>query len=223
MKLCAILEVRLFEGIVVLKSAIIANTFSVIQQLSKPTSNEITFRSKRKYDPTTNDNLSWEKYKEWSRLYHLDELVSLDGMLNKDVVAPNYDSEEDWKNIHVVDSVQTGFYNTLEYVLNKIAFNNQFNLLAIEIEPNEERSNCNLEDYEFIGYDLLDQDYSTSALTNCGGFDESFLPSDLNNKGLINNLEKAKFIQKNLIDNNPEEHHADTNVIAVWRNIKIGH
>ena len=118
--------------------------------------------------------------------------------------------------------VQKGFYNSIEYVLNKISLNNKFNLLTIEIEPDEERSNYIINDYEFIGYDLLDQDYSISALTNCGGFDESFLPKDLNNKGLIDNLDKAKDIQRKLLENNPEEHHADTNIIAVWRNIKIG-
>jgi len=183
---------------------------------------KLLFAARGKYDETTNDNFSWEKYKDWSKLYHLDELVSLDGILNEDLVEPNYDSKEDWNYIHIVDMVQTGFYNSIEYVLNKISLNNKFNLLTIEIEPDEERSNYIINDYEFIGYDLLDQDYSISALTNCGGFDESFLPKDLNNKGLIDNLDKAKDIQRKLLENNPEEHHADTNIIAVWRNIKIG-
>lgn len=183
---------------------------------------KLLFAARDKYDENTNDEFSLEKYKDWSKLYHIDELVSLDAMLNKNLVEPNYDNEEDWKNIHIVNMVQTEFYNNLEYVLNKISLNTKFNLLAIEIEPNHERSNYDLVDYEFIGYDLLDQDYSISALTNCGGFDESFLPADLNNKGLIDRLDKAKDIQRKLLENNPEEHHADTNVIAVWRNMKIG-
>ena len=183
---------------------------------------KLLFAARGKYDENTNDEFSWGKYKEWSKLFHLDELVSLDGLLNEDLVEPNYDNEEDWNNIHIVDIVQTSFYNNLEYVLNKISLNDKFNLLAVEVEPIQERSNYDLKDYEFMGYDLLDQDYSISALTNCGGFDESFLPTDLNNKGLIDSLEKARDVQKKLLKNNPEEHHADTNIIAVWRNIKIG-
>ena len=31
-----------------------------------------------------------------------------------------------------------------------------------------------------------------------------------------------KNIQEKLLENNPEEHHTDTNVIAVWRHFKIG-
>lgn len=65
--------------------------------------------------------------------------------------------------------------------------------------------------------DLLDQYYDTSALSNCGGFDETFLPGDLNNVGLIDNYEKACTIKKKLKENNPMEDHADTNVIAIWR------
>ncbi len=73
-----------------------------------------------------------------------------------------------------------------------------------------------------LGYDLLDQDFGISALTNCGGFDETFLPEDLNKYGLIDDFAKAYDIKKRLLENNPEEHHADTNVIAVWRHRTIG-
>jgi len=73
-----------------------------------------------------------------------------------------------------------------------------------------------------MGYDLLDQDFSISALANCGGFDETFLPADLNEKGLIDDFNKAYNIKKRLFENNPGEHHADTNVIAVWRHKTIG-
>jgi len=59
-------------------------------------------------------------------------------------------------------------------------------------------------------------------LTNCGGFDETFLGSDLNDKGLIDDFVKAYDIKKRLLESNPELHHADTNVIAVWRHQTIG-
>ncbi|WP_235831867.1 hypothetical protein [Paenimyroides viscosum] len=182
----------------------------------------LLFAARGKYDENNYEKFSWEKYKNWSKIFQLDELVSLDAMLNEDLVEPNYDNEEDWKSIHIVDLVQTGFYNNIDYVISKSSKKEKFNLLAVLVEPEYECSYIILEEYEFIGYDLLDQDFSISALTNCGGFDETFLPSELNNKGLLNSLDKSKDIQKRLFENNPEEHHADTNVIAVWRHLKIG-
>jgi hypothetical protein len=42
-----------------------------------------------------------------------------------------------------------------------------------------------LDNFTFIGYDLLDKDNTISALSNCGGFDETFSPLDLNEFGLL--------------------------------------
>jgi hypothetical protein len=57
---------------------------------------------------------------------------------------------------------------------------------------------------------------------NCGGFDETFLPADLNHFGLIDDYEKAFDEKRGLLQNNPGHRHADTNVIAVWRHKTIG-
>ena len=69
---------------------------------------------------------------------------------------------------------------------------------------------------------MLDQDFGISALTNCGGFDETFSPSEVNTNGLIDDYERAYDIKEKLLINNPDEHHADTNVIAVWRHRTFG-
>jgi hypothetical protein len=166
--------------------------------------------------------MSWEKYIEWSKLTHLTELVSLDGMLNEIIVEPDYDNADDWDCIHVFEQYQTGFFTTLEFVFKRLKPRDKFNLLTVVIEPDQDCKEIKIDDYEFVGYELLDQDFSISALTNCGGFDETFLPTDLNDKGLINDFTKAYEIKKRLLENNPKEHHADTNVIAVWRHKTIG-
>ena len=168
------------------------------------------------------DGMSWDKYIEWSKLTHLTELVSLDGMLNEILVEPDYDNADDWNYIHTDEQYQTGFFTTLEYVLGKTKTNERFNLLTVVVKPDQDCKNIQVDGYEFVGYDLLDQDYSISALTNCGGFDETFLPTDLNSFGVIEDYKKAYDIKKRLLENNPEEHHADTNVIAVWRHKTIG-
>jgi hypothetical protein len=176
-------------------------------------------------DTYDEDHASWQGYLQWSKLTHLKELVSLDGPLNGDLVEPDYDNGDDWNYIHVVDQshsgdvagIQTGFYTSLDYVFKKLNTEKPCNLLTVVIEPDEDCRKVDLADFEFVGYDLLDKDFCISALSNCGGFDETFVPSDLNDRGLIDTLEDAYDIKRRLLDNNPDESHADTNVIAVWR------
>lgn len=64
------------------------------------------------------DGMSWATYIEWSRLSHLEELVSLDGMLNEVLVEPDYDNEDDWNHIHIEDDSQTGFLQQWNLYLN---------------------------------------------------------------------------------------------------------
>jgi len=171
------------------------------------------------YDPS---GLSWKKYIEFSRLDHLVELVSLDGMLNEVLVEPDRNNEEDWECIVCDQEYETGFFTTLDFVLQRTKQMDRFNLVAVAIEPTQDCKDVLLDGFEFVGYDLVDKEYSISALTNCGGFDETFLPADLNKYGLIDDYTKAFDIKKRLLINNPDEYHADTNAIAVWRHETIG-
>lgn len=175
------------------------------------------------YDGTHSESrLTWDGYIEWSQLTHVREIVSLDYMLNKDLVQPDYDDAYDWEQIHVFGLMQTGLYTTREYVLRRMTKTDVFNLLTVVIEPNQECRNMEIEDYDFMGYDLVDQDFGNSALTNCGGFAETFQPDDLNDKGLFDSYDTAYDVKHRLLKNNPNEFHADTNVIAIWRHRTIG-
>lgn len=166
--------------------------------------------------------IAWEKYIEWSRLTQLTELISVDGSLNENLVESDRNNEDEW-NFMVIDTYyETGFFNSLDYVLKKVSNIKFFNLLAVVIEPDQRCESVNLENFSFIGYDLLDKQYYISALTNCGGFDETFLPTELNQFGLIEDYSKAYEIKSKLLENNPEEEHANTNVIAIWRHLTIG-
>ena len=169
------------------------------------------------------DDAAWQNYIELSRLSQLTELVSLDASLNEDLVEPDLDNENDTKYIMLLDdSTVTCFFTSMEYVLNNMKPRERFNLLAVVIEPAENCADVRLEGFDFLGYELLDQYYWTSPLSNCGGFDETFLPLELNQFGLLGDYEKAFDIQRRLFENNPGEVHADTNVIAVWRHTVIG-
>jgi len=181
------------------------------------------YTARGSYDKTYEETgMSWIHYIEWSKLTHLTELVSLDGMLNEILVEPDYENPDDWNYIQTIGQYQTDFFTTPEFVFKRMIHKDKFNLLTVLVEPNIDCKDIKIDNYEFVGYDLLDQDFNISALTNCGGFDETFQPTDLTDKGLIYDFEKAYDVKKRLLENNPEEHHADTNVIAVWRHITIG-
>ena len=182
---------------------------------------EIWYTARETYDPDYEVEFSWDKYIKWSKLTHLTELVSLDGILNGLAFEPDFDSEEDWKYIVTEEQMITQFFNSFDYVIKKTKDLEYFNLLAVVREPNETKSKLNSE-FDFVGYDLIETDGDVSALTNCGGFDESFLPKDLNELGLVTEWAKAKKIQTDLRINNPEEHHADCYLFEVWRHKRIG-
>jgi hypothetical protein len=175
------------------------------------------------FDKLSQDvKFSWDNYIEWSKLNHLTELVSVDSGLNEDLVKPNLKNVDKWNFIIIDEYHQTGFYTTADYVLKNIKARDRFNFLTVVKEPNEKCETIQINEFEFVGYDLLDKYYSISTLTNCGGFDETFLPNELNQFGLISDYEKAYDVQKRLLENNPDEDHADCNVIAVWRHKTIG-
>lgn len=164
----------------------------------------------------------WDGYISWSKMHHLEEVVSLDCMLNASLVDPDYKDADDWHYIYTSGKFMTPFYTALDYVLRRVTPKDKFNLLTVIINPSQNCRDIVVDGYQFMGYELLDQEFGNSALTNCGGFDESFLPSDLNKYGLIDEYDKAYAVRKLLADNNPDQHHAQTNLIAVWRHKEIG-
>lgn len=181
------------------------------------------YTARAKFDKeNSGDILAWTNYIEWINLTQLTELVSLDTSLNEVLVEPDHTSEEYWKELVIDNCHETGLFKTLGYVLQNTKDKPRFNLLTVVIEPDIDCSLIPINDFDFLGYDLLDHYYDTSALSNCGGFDETFLPSDLNHFGLIDAYNKAYTIKKELRENNPQEEHADTNVIAIWRHRSIG-
>lgn len=168
------------------------------------------------------DAVSWEKYIAWSKLAHISELVSLDGILNGLVFDVDMQCKETWEYLIEDDGRVTDFFNSLDYVLERVKGIKRFNLVAVIKDPVSEEKASLSDEYDFIGYELLDLSYEISALTNCGGFDESFLPSDLNQFGLINSYKRVREVQESLVLNNPEEFHADCNLFEVWRHKLIG-
>ena len=53
-------------------------------------SNKIWYTAREIYDAEYGVEFSWDKYIKWSKLTHLTELVSLDGLLNRLAFEPEH-------------------------------------------------------------------------------------------------------------------------------------
>lgn len=182
---------------------------------------KIWYAATEKFGPYCGD--SWDGYIKWSKLFHLKELISLDPMLCGCIYEPDYGKAETYDRIMQDErSLALPFFNDRDYLYGNVKDQVGFNFLAVVKEPAEPCELINLDGFEFIGYDLLDYDFTASAITNCGGFDETFSSSELNEHGLIPTFGRAKEVQKNLSRNNPGEVHAECFLWALWRHITIG-
>jgi hypothetical protein len=160
-------------------------------------------------------NAYWEEFKKAAKLEQLTELVSLDSMLCPSVLSET--KPEYWP--HIVDEdYMLNFFTDLSFMLSETSAIERKNVLCVFRNPLNvpEAPEC-VPAFEFIGFDLLDKDCSTSALTNCGGFPDVFGNEELTRHGLIASLERANEIRTNLRHMHPEEHHADCDVWAIFR------
>jgi hypothetical protein len=154
-----------------------------------------------------------DEYKQWSKLFHLEEVVTLDCALCPSLIV-DVDSigefQEQWQLANV--------FTDLNWVLQKVKDVKDKQILAIIREPEEDCRGIDVpEGFEFYGYDLIEDDTQISALTNCGGFDKTFSSSDLSRYGLIEDFSKAKAVQLRLEENYPDESHANCTLWAIWR------
>ena len=152
---------------------------------------------------------------------HLKEMISLDQLLNKPLVEPDYNNADDWKFIVTDGERITELFTTIEYVL-KRTNEKRFNLLAVVKEPEEGCDIVQLEDFDFVGYDILDKWYDVSALTNCTGLNSSLEQNDFNQSELLSHYERAFTIRKEFFETNLGHPHSDCYVMAIWRHKTIG-
>jgi hypothetical protein len=164
----------------------------------------------------------WSEYIKFSMLFQADEIVSLDGSLNESVFEYDINNELDFKYGIIIDMCVTNCYSNFNHVINRTIQNSNFNFLALTFEPKDDSSLISIENFSFIGFDLMDKSHGNSALTNCGGAPDVFEDNELNMFGLLDNFDRAKTIQKELYLTCPEDFHSDTNLWAIWRHDIIG-
>lgn len=162
--------------------------------------------------PFTSRSAGWKKFVAFSKLSHLKEVVSLDALLCRRLVTDLLD--EDW-NHNATDEEEPFFFWDLPYLEGKLQRNVDFQILGTLKNPDSIPSQ--VVGFKFMGFDLIERHGTISALSNCGGFDETFSRSELNSVGLIPELSRAREIQKNLAAYNPAEPHAQCDYWAIWR------
>jgi hypothetical protein len=164
------------------------------------------------------DGDKWAGYVAWSGLAHLDEVVTLDHMLCP-TVLPNIE-DDFWPHI-VNENFLLNYFTDLNFLLTKVENIPEKNLLCVIREPAENVPSSVDARFELIGFDLVETDTATSALVNCGGFPLAFKNDELNSKGLLSSLSRAKEVQNLLRERYPEEHHAKCDVWQVSRRVAL--
>ncbi|MBC7959848.1 MAG: hypothetical protein H7X94_08275 [Vallitaleaceae bacterium] len=197
-----------------------SNTRTFTESLSYMT--PLWYTARKKFNQIHPGPEEWKKYCEWARLPQLREVTGLDSILNG--LSFEYDTKDaDLYNYLIIDGgCATDLFNSASYVLECVGSVERFNFLAVTKNPASDCSEMLVEGFIFLGYELLDKYYGNSALTNCGGFDETFLPAELNAYGLLTNFERAMEVHEKLFVNTPSEVHADCNLFAVWKHQTIG-
>jgi hypothetical protein len=161
--------------------------------------------------------IGWEGYIKWANIPSLAEVVSLDLLLCPSLLDSFHD--DDWD--HLAPD-RSGFdFADLNYLLKRVSGFPVRNILGVLENPGSHLEKFpNPNGFEFLGYDLVENSTRISALTNCGGFPNSFSNEELNRFGLISNFERAATIKRTLKELNPDEPHANCELYAIWRLIE---
>ena len=161
------------------------------------------------------DGDTWNKYVEWAKIPNLVEVVSVDGSLCEPIVREFVD--EDWKhNVH--ENCRLNYFYDLEYLIRRVAGVTRRNILGLYRNPDAHIDSAPAGgDFVFMGYDLIEESTHISALTNCGGFPETFSKDELNKYGLLFEFARAREVREWLPVHNPDEPHAYCEMYAIWR------
>ncbi len=161
------------------------------------------------------DGKAWQEYRDFSGLFQLDELVSLDSILCPAVLKEIKDNY--W--LHIVnEDFMLSYFVDLDFLEKEIYGIVERNLLCVFRNPVSQRSHDVVPaNFEFLGYDLCETQGGISALCNCGGFPEVFSNSELSSKGLLRSHTRAVEVQGQLRLTHPKEPHADCHVWAIFR------
>lgn len=165
------------------------------------------------------DGAAWDRYVEWSKLDHVEELVSLDATLCPSAL-------KDIRDLHgpyVVDENGNWiFFEDLEFLRRELRVGNveKARVLCVIRNPAAQPIlSDKLSAFCFLGFDLVEAESGVSALSNCGGWPE-LDNRELSKCGLLTDHARAVDLQVTLASNHPEEPHADCDVWAIFAELE---
>jgi hypothetical protein len=164
------------------------------------------------FDPS--DGQKWQEYYQWARIPGLVEVISLDSMLCRRIITEF--EAEDWDHI-VNENFRLNYFHDLAYLMRRIADAPRKHILGVYRNPSSHIPQAPAANFNFVGYDLIEEATQISALTNCGGFPDSFSNGELNRHGLIDEFSRAEEIHQSLPKRHPQEAHANCELYAIWK------
>jgi hypothetical protein len=169
------------------------------------------FIATRPFTPESGEQ--WQGFVRWSGLTQLTELVSLDSYLCPALLEET--RAEYWPHI-VQEDFMLHFFLDYDFLMQQVAPFEKKNVLCVFRNPSE-RPTPPSDDFEFLGYEVVDIHGDVSALCNCGGYPGIFEGSELSHYGLLNDLDRAMQIQKAIRESDPGGSHSDCHVWAIFR------
>ena len=160
----------------------------------------------------------WVGYARWLGRTDLQRVVTLDSMLCPAVV--HVESGDDWEFV-AQEEFMLDFFTNLDFVLRRAAAIPRALVVAVVRDPSAaDVSGFTNPDFEFAGFDLVDFQFTASALLNGSQFPGVFDVSELSaESGLIPSRERAFQIRDILRRRYPDRDLAKCHVWAVWRYI----
>ena len=157
----------------------------------------------------------WKSFTRWLGRSDLTRIVTLDNTLCPPVVHPQ--SADDWEFI-AKEEFMLDFYTSLDFVLQRVVGHRPSEVIAVARDPSaEDVDGFPHPEFEFAGFDLVDTEFSSSALLN-NRFPDVVNVSKLSSEsGLITSRQLAFKIRKDLRQRYPDREDAGCCVWAVWR------
>ena len=166
-----------------------------------------------RFDPDNGER--WVGFTRWLGRTDLKRIITLDANLCPPVVHP--ESANDWQFV-AKEEFMLDFFTSLNFVRKRVSGRRPSMVLAVARDPSAEEVDRFPEpDFELAGFDVVDTQFTASALLN------SRFPAVINvsklsiESGLLRSREWAFKVRDTLRQHHPDREDARCYVWAVWR------